>query len=256
MSGFQWAGGWWSFAERGVGMLTWQMERALSKDAGARLRLATDVRRVEDTGTGIRIAAESGGRLIQEDFDGVVMAVPGNMVPVLMPGLPEAERRFFEQVTYVGHHIMNMVVRPNGADLPMKQLLPTADGFGIMSNVSMKPRGDGLWDVYGEMKGAFCAETAGASSEAILDRAWAEILLAMPGVAPVEIVDRRLQRNDIAIARRPVGYVTALKAFRDLPPNPRIAYAGDYLLNSTVGQAHWTGLKAAEQLTAGSHSPP
>jgi oxygen-dependent protoporphyrinogen oxidase len=29
-----------------------------------------------------------------------------------------------------------------------------------------------------------------------------------------------------------------------------VAFAGDYLINSTVGQAHWSGLKAAEQLLA------
>jgi oxygen-dependent protoporphyrinogen oxidase len=29
-----------------------------------------------------------------------------------------------------------------------------------------------------------------------------------------------------------------------------VAFCGDYLSNSTVGQAHWTGLEAARELMA------
>lgn len=251
MSGLEWSNGWWSFADRGVGMLTHRMELALSNDPGARLALATDVRQVTETPGGIDIASECGGVLSQHRFDKVVMAVPGTMVPILMPGLDAPRRAFFDQVSYVGHHIMNMVVKPGDFPIPSKTLLPTADGFSIISNLVFNPRADGLWDVYAEMKGRFCADHAGASSAKILDLAWDEAIASNPKLATLDIIDRRLQRNDIAIARRPAGYIRALKAFTDLPPNPRIAFAGDYLLNSTVGQSHWTGLRAADQLHAG-----
>jgi len=47
-----------------------------------------------------------------------------------------------------------------------------------------------------------------------------------------------------------VGYTRKLAAFKALGPLPRVAFAGDYLINSTVGQAHWSGLQAAQQILA------
>ena len=53
-----------------------------------------------------------------------------------------------------------------------------------------------------------------------------------------------------AICKRPKGFITRLQRFRALGPLPRVAFCGDYLSNSTVGQAHWTGLQAADELHA------
>ena len=61
-------------------------------------------------------------------------------------------------------------------------------------------------------------------------------------------IDRHLERQDLGITRRYVGYTRKLASFKDLGSLPRVAFAGDYLINSTVGQSHWSGLKAAEQL--------
>ena len=77
------------------------------------------------------------------------------------------------------------------------------------------------------------------SSDAVLEDGWKEVTRAFPQLRDAVIVDQYIQRNDLAIARRPKGYLKALKRFRDLGPLQRVTFAGDYLVNSTVGQAHW-----------------
>jgi oxygen-dependent protoporphyrinogen oxidase len=67
-------------------------------------------------------------------------------------------------------------------------------------------------------------------------------------MAGKRILDSYVQRNDIALCSRHVGYTKALAAYKTLPPIDRLAFAGDYLLNSTVGSSHYTGIKAAEQI--------
>lgn len=254
MSGFQWANGWWSFAERGVGQLTHSMEVALSQDTGTKLMLATEVRRVVSGADCVNLSFEQGGRLHQERFDAAIFAVPGHMVAHLIADLDETRRTFFENVSYVGHHIVNFIVRPSMPLQAFKRLLPTADGFEVISNLVAETRSDGLFEVYGEIKGAHCAATAGASSETILGNAWNDACNAAPELKSAEIIDALMLRNDVAIARRPVGYVRSLKSFLEMPSVKNLAFAGDYLLNSTVGQAHWTGLLAAEAIHHQAHA--
>lgn len=63
-------------------------------------------------------------------------------------------------------------------------------------------------------------------------------------------MDRYIERHDLGIARRPAGYLRSLKAFRALGSLPRVAFAGDYLVNSSVDQAHWSGMQAAKELVS------
>jgi oxygen-dependent protoporphyrinogen oxidase len=56
------------------------------------------------------------------------------------------------------------------------------------------------------------------------------------------VIDRHLERQDLGITSRYVDYTRKLAAFKALGPLPRVAFAGDYLINSSVGQAHWSGL--------------
>ncbi len=250
MAGFPWSGNWWSFKERGVGMLTYAMGQHFAKDTGCEIHLGAEVREVVQTGDGMRTTVLKNGRQSVLQADAVVFAVPAPLVPKMMPKLETARREFLASVGYVGHHIVHYLFRSKARDLPPSLLLPTRDGFTRVSNLHFWERGEDLFLASGELKGAFCAETLGQDEDVILDLAWKDYAAATPAVADAEFVDRHLQRNDLAICRRETGFVKRLADFRSMPDLPGIAFAGDYMINSTVGQAHWSGLEAADRIVA------
>ena len=99
-----------------------------------------------------------------------------------------------------------------------------------------------------QWKNRRCKETQAWSSGEILDDGWRDIVVAYPELCDAVCVVRTIERSDLAIARRPAGYLRALKGLRALGPLPRVAFAGDYLVNSTLGQSHWSGTQAAQEL--------
>jgi hypothetical protein len=82
----------------------------------------------------------------------------------------------------------------------------------------------------------------------MIDVAWLDVTRALPQFKGMKIHDYHLQRNDIALCSRRKGYTTSLKKFRELGTLDRIAFAGDYLINSKVGQSLHSGKQAAQQL--------
>ncbi len=237
----------WSFKERGAGRITWALGQHLAADPGTDYRLGQAVERVEAGADGVRVhlAGESLGG------DAVVMAVPGNQVAALMPGLDAARRSFFEQIDYAGHHIVYyMLDRPKG-ELLDTYVLPAADGFRRTGNLRFTDLDNGRTFAHSQWKDWGCRQHAGASTEELLAIAWADVVDAVPALQGTRVIDSFISLQPHAICKRPKGYVTRLKRFRDLGPLARVAFCGDYLSNSTVGQAHWTGLEAARELTAG-----
>mgnify|MGYP000550622320 CR=1 FL=1 len=236
----------WSFKERGAGKLTWALGRHLAADPGTDYRLGQAVERVEFDSDGVRVhtAAE------RIAGDAVVMAVPGHQVAPLLPGLDAARRGFFEQVDYAGHHIVYYLLdRPKG-ELLDTYVLPAADGFRRTGNLRFTDLGDGRTFAHSQWKDWGCREHAGAATEELLAIAWADVVDAVPALQGTRVIDSFICRQPAAICKRPKGYIGRLERWRDLGPLPRVAFCGDYLSNSTVGQAHWTGLEAVRELTA------
>lgn len=245
-----WANAWWTFAERGVGQLSQSLEQALRADDKATVLTDTRVRSVSG-GTPWRIVAEQGGQRREIEADAVVLAVPGSLVPGIVEGLGEVHRRFFDEVRYVPHHIVYALTEPPAERGETHLMLPTAEGYEILSNLSVAPDPAGRKAfVYGEIKGDACRRMAGQSDAEIMAQVMAEVAKARPDMAGVRLIDSYVQHNDIALCSRHVGYTKALKAFRALAPLDRLAFAGDYLINSSVGSAHSSGTAAADQIIA------
>lgn len=247
MAGFAWSGHWWSFKERGVGLLTHAMGQRLEVDAGCEVLLDTKALQIT-AGDGVRVVATQGDRRQEISGDALVFAIPAPLIPDIMPSLDETRLEFLRSVGYVGHHIVHYLFETTAKALPSSLLLPTKDGFDRLSNLHFWPRGDSVFLASGEVKGGYCRKTYGWKDDDILDGVWEDYLAAAPALGDVKFVDRHLQRNDLAICRREAGFVRRLAAFRALPAHRRIAFAGDYMINSTVGQAHWSGLEAAESV--------
>jgi len=243
-----WSGGtMWSFKERGAGKLTWALGRHLEADPGTDYRVGQAVQRVEFDADGVRVHTDA-DRLAG---DAVVMAVPGHQVAALMPGLDTARRAFFEQVDYAGHHIVYYLLdRPQG-ELLDTYVLPAADGFRRTGNLRFTDLGNGQTFAHSQWKDWGCRQHADASTEELLALSWADVVDAVPALQGTRVIDSFISRQPAAICKRPKGYITQLKRFNALGPLPRVAFCGDYLSNSTVGQSHWTGLQAAEALNRG-----
>ncbi|RED27269.1 oxygen-dependent protoporphyrinogen oxidase [Rhodopseudomonas thermotolerans] len=240
----------WSFKERGAGRITFELGRSLAADPRVEVRLgcrAVEVRHHQD-GVEVDIVAE--GRAETLRGDAVVMAAPGNKVAALMPALDAERRAFFDAIDYAGHHIVYYLLdRPKG-DLLGTYVLPAADGFRRTGNLRFTDMGDGTTFAHSQWKDWGCRQQADASTADLLTIAWSDVVDALPQLADTRVIDSFISQQPDAICKRPKGYIGNLRRFLDLGPLPRVAFCGDYLTNSTVGQAHWSGLTAAQELMA------
>ncbi|ABD08073.1 Amine oxidase [Rhodopseudomonas palustris HaA2] len=238
----------WSFKERGAGRITYELGRNLAADPQVDLRLGCRARAVRYDADGVQVDIQQDGRAETLSGDAVVIAVPGNKVAALMPTLDDARRGFFDSIDYSGHHIVYYLLdRPKG-DLLDTYVLPAADGFRRTGNLRFTDMGNGTTFAHSQWKDFGCRQHAGASTAELLTIAWGDVVDALPQLAETRVIDSFISRQPDAICKRPKGYIRSLQRFRDLGPLPRVAFCGDYLTNSTVGQSHWSGLKAAEDL--------
>jgi len=246
--------GWWDFKERGVGRLTHEMGLALERQQAGTVRTSHVVKDVAETENGVTVQVlDDRGAPARLNFDAAIMALPGSMVAAANSTLATERRPFFEQVEYVGHYICYAVIRfPDPEVRAMRRVLPTIEGFSVVSNFTISALADGSGNhlIYCEIKGDACIRMQASSDASIMEELLGEIAQVATDVASATLIDSYVQRNDIAISRRHVGYTKALKSYLEMPETGRIAYAGDYLLSSTVGQAHYTGLRAADRLLA------
>lgn len=240
----------WTFREGGAGRLTREMGRALAADPGVELRLGSRALAVRDTGTRVRVDVDDGQAAHGLEADAAILAVPGHCVARLLPALDTARRRFLEGIDYAGHHILYYLLdRPQGA-LRDTCVLPAADGFRRTGNLRFTDLGNGTTFAHAQWKDHGCRAHAQASDDELLDLAWADAQEALPELRGTRRIDSFAARQPAAICKRPQGYIRQLRAFHALGPLPRIGFCGDWLSNSTVGQSHWTGLQAAEALSA------
>jgi oxygen-dependent protoporphyrinogen oxidase len=244
-----WAGNhMWSFKERGAGRLTFELGRQLARDPMVDLRLGWQASAVHYDAQGVTVQAYGDDRQETITGDAVVMAVPGNKVSALMPDMDSARRAFFDGIDYAGHHIVYYLLdRPKG-DLLDTYVLPAADGFKRTGNMRFTDMGNGKTFAHSQWKDWGCRQHADASTEELLEIAWSDVVDALPQLQGTRVVDSFISRQQDAICKRPKGYITSIRKFRDLGPLERVAFCGDYLTNSTVGQSHWSGLQAAEEL--------
>lgn len=240
----------WSFKERGAGGLTWALGQHFLNDAGTDYRLGEEALAVRHGADGVEVDTRRGERTETLRGDAVVMAVPGNRVAGLMPDLDAPRRAFFDTVDYAGHHIVYYVLdRPKG-DLLDTYVLPAADGFRRTGNLRFTDMGDGRTFAHSQWKDWGCRQHAGAPEQELLDIAWGDVVEVLPELRETVVLDRFISQQPDAICKRPKGYIAGLAKFVALGPLARVAFCGDYLSNSTVGQSHWSGLVAAEQLLA------
>lgn len=186
----------------------------------------------------MRVTTEADGQSETLSADAVAMAVPGHQVAPLMPALDVARRRFFDAITYAGHHIVYYLLDRSKGGLLDTYVLPAADGFLCTGNLRLTNLGDGRTFAHSQWKNWGRRQHAGASTEELLALSWADVVDAVPALQGTRVIDSFISRQPDTICKRAKGFITQLKRFRDLGPLPRVAFCGDYLSNSTVAAKH------------------
>ncbi len=242
----------WTFEDRGVGKLTQAFEAQLRENPNCTVHLGVDVSEITVSDQPPTVRYFLDGSSAEQAFDKLIIAVPGAVVPSIVNDLPAPQARFFEEVQYVPHHIVHMLIDRPRNDPPPNLLLPTSEGFEAASNIALPPsvEDESLSLFYGEVKGKFGREHAGEDDEFFLNAVWEDACRAVPELAESATHEWHVERNEFGLCSRRKGYTTALKEYRDLPPLENVRFAGDYLINSTVGQALRSGIWAAEELIA------
>ncbi len=234
----------------GVGRLTNTLAEKLAA-RGATIMLDTEVRSLTAAANGVRVL--TGNEELKGDA--AVVATTPQVVSSIMPELSQHRREYFESIRYSAHdlayYLTDDLGLPPGGSLGQAGiglLLPTVEGFNLASNAHWAPAGQGKSLVLIQSKRRHLGPLAEASDDAVLDALWNELALVRPKAKSITVHERLLARWDHAIPTRPVGSMRALRRFRALGPLPRIAFAGDYLRNSSVGAALITGQQAASEL--------
>lgn len=236
--------GWWVYADRGAGGVTYELARALQQQLRFELRLSTAAGGIERTGSGFTVA--TGGESLAADA--VVVAVPGSTAAGLVSWVAGPEhKKFLSGLSYASHHLARYLLDAAPAGLPRKVLLPSAAGFGCAGKITVTTEG-GPPTVTVDIKDTYIRSSGRSTNEQMMDDAWDEAQRALPALQGARVADRILNRNDIALCRRPAGFARDLATFQALPALPGIAFAGDYLINSTVGMSYLTGLQAAAKV--------
>jgi oxygen-dependent protoporphyrinogen oxidase len=239
----------WTYADRGVGRLTQELEVQLSRHPKCTLHLGAEVSDIRVLAESPTVRYRAAGSLTEQAFDRLIVAVPGSAVPQIVSDLPEPQARFFDQVEYVSHHIIHMLIDNPEGDNP-NLMLPTSEGFEAASNIDWWPSSedDAKSLFYAEVKGKFGGENVHQDDEFFLNAVWEDACRAVPALKACKRYEWYVERNELALCSRRKGYTTALKSFRNTQPIENVRFAGDYLITSTVGKAMRSGIDAAEDL--------
>jgi protoporphyrinogen/coproporphyrinogen III oxidase len=243
----------WTIAG-GVGRLTSTLASKIAEGSGT-IVLGTEVRSLTADANGVQVVLGVSSNTDVLRADAAVVATTPQVVSPMMPELSPERRQYFESIHYSAHdlayYITDDLGEPPGGSLGQEGiglLLPTIEGFSLASNTHWAPAEPGKSLVLIQSKRRHLGPLANASDDAVLDALWNELAMVTPRAHSVKVHERLLARWDHAIPARPSGALSALRDFRALGPLPRIAFAGDYLRNSSVGAALVTGQQAAAEL--------
>jgi oxygen-dependent protoporphyrinogen oxidase len=232
--------------EGGNGLLTQTLASKL------RVRTGAQVSRVTQSPDIAQVQLASGETLAT---DAVVIATPGNHVARLCPGLPEAERRFFEKVRYARSIIAFVMTSTTEAD-------PGVYGVGIARREGVRLYGMAMEN---PKSGAVpagktmfnCAFSEEYAAE-LFDRPDEEVVAALHGELrklPLRGLDKTeghvVHRWPELVPQFYPGYIRSLAAFNDRRErSDRFFFAGDYLVGPYTEAALTSGLRAADDVLA------
>lgn len=240
---------WWTYRDEGVGRLSRAFQQSLEADDNVELQLGTSVAAVREDAGGVTVAALRDGERSERRFEAVVVALPGPRAAAVLEGTDPVRARLLAGSRYSHHDVVFVYLYTRQAAPIDRIVLPAAEGYCCAANLEFERADADTLFVYGETKGDR-GLGRDVSNDAILARFLKDVVRYHPPLAGAAVVDAYVQRNDLALPTFPPGFMTLLDAHRRAAAGSRVALAGDWLLNTSVGSAHLTGLQAAIALDA------
>ncbi|MCJ7661602.1 MAG: FAD-dependent oxidoreductase [Anaerolineales bacterium] len=233
--------------EGGIGFLPEQLARQVGVTLGA---VVSNVEMKAD-GSGVKVETQVDGQAKTIDADQVVVAVPGDKVLELFDEPLPAWKQFFEKVGYtrvgiVYHHV-------EGDDPSFEEggiMFPRKEPWNL-SAVGWKRRGDGRVLVMSDLKSHLYDPAI--SDDELRAKVTDEMIRAVPAFESA-IQDQMVFRWPRKVPKYPVGYLTALKAFKHEPQEGPVYFCGDYLIGPNAGAALASGWLCAQRVE--NCSPP
>lgn len=229
----------------GLGTVTRALADGLDVSTGAR------VTRVDVTGISPVIEYTIGRTDARAEADLVLMAIPGSRVLDVVEGLDDERRRFFFRVEYVPHEVTFFTVSrpPEGVPTPGVFVPRREDGEVAAIGYDRSTTSEDVWFLRISVKTQLIREHVGTP-----DDVWAERIVdagarLYPDVRNV-VTDSYLSRWRDALPAFPPGSMRRLADFMALPPQPGIAFCGDYLATGATSAAYQSGIRAAREIDA------
>jgi oxygen-dependent protoporphyrinogen oxidase len=210
------------------------------------IRVVTPVERVEATGGGISIHPAK-GRAVRADA--AVVAVPGDAVTAICPGLTLPETAFFSGVRYASSIIAFVMAGREALPRFYGAGIPRREGVGLYgmavenAKAGVVPPGKTLFNcAFSEALAAEVMDAPEREVRAAFERELAK--LPLRGLSTVE--GYAFHRWPSMVPQFYPGYYRALRDFRRRAERTdRLFFAGDYLIAPYTEAALTSGLRAA-----------
>lgn len=224
---------------------------ALSRDIT--LMLNTRALRIDAPAAGrCRVAVEKHGQRLTLEADRIVCALEGALVNALIPGLPPEDRTFMANVRY---NPLGMVhIRLNRQVAPCMNFFSGQAG-GTIATYQQIP-GNEAQGIHPQLYAQLTPEAGRrAQDEGMTDRLDEIVDEDLRRLYPTLDADRADHHNQWITRMLPEfypGYVEQVRRFRDrqAASQGRLHFCGDYLAQSLVTGASYSGKVAAGQLLA------
>ncbi len=226
---------------------------AVTRALASTLDVQTDSRvtRVDVTERLVTFDDPVTGRPVSLRPDAVVVALPGHVVRDVVDGLGPARERFFASVRYQpGDNCFFRLRDDAEPSLGDRGFWPRKE-HGTLSSLGITPlpTDPERRVLRAGLKSALTKQLVGCTDDELEAAIMARVSEVAPDV-PALVEDRCFNRWEAALPIFYPGYLRALAGFFALPPEPGVAFAGDYLAMPATGAAHHSGLRAAEQVAA------
>ncbi len=227
----------------GLGTVTRALADQLDVTTGAR------VTRVDVTRDPPAVEYTVGGRDERAEADLVLVAIPGSRVLDVVDGLDDERTRFFSRVEYVPHELPFFTVSrpPEGVPSPGVFVPRREDRDVAAIGYDRSSTSADVWFLRISMKTQAIRDHRDTP-----DDVWAEWIVdagarLYPDVRNV-VTDAFISRWRDALPAFPPGSIRRLADFMALPPQPGIAFCGDYLTTGATSAAYQSGMRAAREI--------
>jgi oxygen-dependent protoporphyrinogen oxidase len=229
----------------GIGLLNQTLAAQLD------VRLNTAAKHVSADETHATVVIEQAGETQTLEFDGVVMAVPGPIVPTICYDLSPRELLFFQRVRY-SQGIIVYLLLDEIPDLPYYGIsFPLKEGLGLYGlaldhvKYNVTPEGKGLLNVCLTEKASL--RLWDGNDDAIVSHVLNN--LAKTPIGKLKPADVIIHRWSPMLPQFYTGYTKELDSFYNTNQRQtRIVFAGDYLVGPYTEAALNSGMRGADLL--------